>query len=373
MIRRIVADARIARHVAQANTPALKCRSKIALPQHGELETIPRCTSRVTACTTRQFIDDIVETNAPKSAHVAPLLAVTSARLLGASWRRRRPDARRSPQSLLLARDRGEQGERSRIAATSTASIVVCGKAPRPATVTMTRARLRCDGVLSSDAMRWPGANPEGCTGTWLAAGSEDARIASHCLRDGRFDPPAVAGAARHYRAGDVPNSASRSATAPARASAILGRLSGHRRRNVGGTPREAAPQRLDIRTALRGHSASRLPGTLVCALLSSRRQFGQQRIRRCIERIFLHHLADDHHRVRAKDVHDGRRAEFPEVIGADDRVVVLRQDVVQPRSYSTRSRKPRRYRAQSSWRRAGSSEFLSGLPRARLMTPASR
>src|SRR5262245_13968863 len=51
--------------------------------------------------------------------------------------------------------------------------------------------------------------------------------------------------------------------------------------------------------------------------------EFGQKLLRMNVERILLEHAADDDHRVRSHDVDDGVAGELPEVVGADDRIVV--------------------------------------------------
>src|SRR6185437_11140044 len=60
--------------------------------------------------------------------------------------------------------------------------------------------------------------------------------------------------------------------------------------------------------------------------------EFLQHFIGRYVERIFLQKAAEDHHRMRSHDVYHNAGFESRQVVSTDDRVVVFRQDMVEPR-----------------------------------------
>jgi hypothetical protein len=59
--------------------------------------------------------------------------------------------------------------------------------------------------------------------------------------------------------------------------------------------------------------------------------QLAQKFVGRDKERILLEDAADDHHRVRAENIHDDVGTEPGHIVSSADGIVVLGQDVIQP------------------------------------------
>lgn len=59
--------------------------------------------------------------------------------------------------------------------------------------------------------------------------------------------------------------------------------------------------------------------------------QFPQHVLRPHEERVQLKPAPHDYHRVRPEDVHDDVGTEPGQIVGSDDRIIVLREDVIQP------------------------------------------
>src|ERR1700730_13045450 len=82
-----------------------------------------------------------------------------------------------------------------------------------------------------------------------------------------------------------------------------------------------------------------------------ARAVFFQEFFRRDEERILLHDAADENHRVSSHDVNDEVAATFGQIIKTDDRILMMRNDVVQPalvlRKSSTPGQSPE---AHSAW-----------------------